>query len=234
MAFSIDNIVVWFETYANQEKQEIETLFSQLTVQESKWIHENMNIIFTLHDDVVSMTEILNGSHILQNSIQIALRSIQNGDNLETHIIKNIPFDCIKFAFLILKRHLQLYAQIEENKNENFFKNSSYTDIYGFCKVFHVPNKMSVFLMNTMNIKTLEDWLSFDESFNEKCCVVLHKYGINRFSDLCMIIQHTYDSVVPKIIEDELLGNDDRLHLKLMNLKTVIHVFTQKWTFIHF
>ena len=76
---SIVNIAFdWFGKYAQTEKNEIETLFSQLTRYENIEIRKNLANIFTLDEDKWDMLDILDDIDVLRNVIKIALRSISN------------------------------------------------------------------------------------------------------------------------------------------------------------
>lgn len=226
---SIVNIAFdWFGKYAQTEKNEIETLFSQLTRYENIEIRKNLANIFTLDEDKWDMLDILDGVDILQNVVKIALRSIPNGNNLESHIVKNIQFDKAKYPFLIVKNHLILYGIIEKRKNDPFFIDSPYKDIYNFCKIFSVDSKLSVLLRNNLNLDDMDDWLNFDDKSNQAILYTLENLGIHTFADVCLICRDDdgFKSVLEKIKNDD----DKRLEFKLRQLRQTIRLFERKWS----
>lgn len=228
--------VEWFETYAQTEKREVELLFCNISLQENLLIRQNLANIFSLDDDKWDMLDILDDIDVLENCIKIALRSINNDNNLESHIVKEMPSDGAKYAFLIVKRHLTLYAKIAQQKNMSFFKDSEYKDIYGFCKVFSVPNKLSVLLKTHLKIDDLKGWLYFDELTNKHYVECLEKcHGIKKFEDICLVINNEGDGF-NKLIErvSEFLKDDKRLEFKIMHLRQSIRLFKRKWSFIRF
>lgn len=177
--------VDWFQNYAQTEKREIEMLFSQLTREENITIRKSLSQILDLEEDKWDMLDILDGVNVLRNTIAICLRSIKNGNNFY-QIISKIPFESAKFAFLITKRHLTLYYKIETQKDEIFFRGSTYQNIYTFCNIFSVDNKLSVLLMNSMNITNLSDWLRFDDKTTTKFLNYLQfEIGVKTFQDVC-------------------------------------------------
>lgn len=219
----------WFESFAQTEKKEIETLFSNLTKSENITLRKSLASIFSLDDDKWSMLDILDGTDVLLNTIAICLRSIKNGNNLDK-IIENIPFDCVKYAFLITKRHLILYYKIETQKEEPFFRNSSYQSIYGFCKIFSVDNKLSVLLMNKLGVKDLSDWLDFDTQTTQTFLKFLNYHiGVHSFQDVCLLLSREpeQNELLTLIRNTNLL--DKRLEFKVLQLKKVITRFARKW-----
>ncbi len=226
-----ESAFVWFSTHAQTEKHEIEKLFSKLTRNENVMLRKNLQHIFMLEDDKWDMLDILDGVDVLLNTIKIALRSITNGDNLESQIIKNISFECVIFAFLIVKRHLVLYAKIEQKKNDPFFRGSDYQSIYGFCKVFCVNNKLSIVIGKSYNL-LLKDWLNFDETSNIKFETILQELSINTFSDACLICDN--EKVIQNIIDACSIMNDFRLSIKFLNLKLEKKMIQNKYSFISF
>ena len=236
---AIKTALTWFGKYAQTEKSDVEQLFSKLTLQERRDFSENYNDIFTLREDVEDMQEIfdvfnfnvnVSSSNILRNAIRIVLRSMVN-HNFE-ELVDKIRSDNVKYAFLIIKRHLILYARVEASKDKPFYEGSDYKSIYGFCKVFSVPNKLSVLLMNNLNIKNIEEWLNFDTETNQHCIESLKKYGIKKFEDICLILHQDKSQIIKKISKDM---DDKRLEFKLLHLTQTIRLFERKWRgFIHF
>lgn len=233
---SVQVALKWFNTYSNKEKLEIETLFNMLTRAENIQLRMNLASIFTLEDDKWSMLDILCGVDVLENTIKICLRSITNGNNLENQILKNIPFECCKYAFLIAKRQLTLYGRIESCKNKSFYKDSSYKSIYTFCNVFSVSQKMTIFLKNNLNIKEINEWLSFDNTSNTRMIEALQCQGIKSFNDLCLLISNkdSYQKLIFCVQNNKSLENDVRLEFKIIQLRKIITLLEKKWKYIQF
>lgn len=229
----MEPLIPWFDNFAQTEKQEIELLLSK---KENVEILNRLDDIFTLNEDKLAMIDIINGKDILQNAIKIALRSIENGNNLETHIINHMPTDYAKYAFLILKRHLILYSEIEHSKDKSFFKDSDYKSIYGFCKVFSVPNKLSVLLKVYLGIKSMEEWLGFDPESNKVLIDCFGEMGVTRFKDVCLLLNDvkSYKNILTKVRNNRSLKDDKRLEFKILHLKRTIDSFKWSWNFINF
>jgi hypothetical protein len=224
----------WFDTYCKIEKLEIETLFGQLSRNENIQIRQNLATIFSLEEDKWSMLDILDGVDVLENAIKICLRSIENGNNLESHIIENIQFECVRYAFLIAKRQLTLYGRIEACKNDSFYKASSYQSIYDFCKIFSVSQKMSILLKNKLNIKNIEVWLNFDDETNKVFTEILQINGVRSFDDLCLMLskKESFARLLSSVKNNQYLEDDARLQLKLLQLRKTITMFKRKWNCI--